>query len=124
GAFVVAIVNDETGPLSSLAHEVVPLHAGPERSVAATKTFIASLSAIAQLVGAWCNDSALANALAALPAALERAWSEDWSEIVTRLGPARDMYVVGRGLAYGTAQQPPLNPKQTCGLPAQPFTSP
>ena len=123
GAFVVAIVNDEAAPLSSIAHDVIPLHAGPERSVAATKTFIASLSAIAQLVGAWCNDSALAESLAALPASLQRAWSEDWSDMTGALAPARDMYVVGRGLGFGTAQEAALKLKETCGLHAEAFSS-
>jgi glucosamine--fructose-6-phosphate aminotransferase (isomerizing) len=123
GAFVVAIVNDEAAPLTSLAHEVVLLHAGPERSVAATKTFIASLAAIAQLVAAWCNDSALAESLSALPAALHRAWSQDWSEMVDRLRTARDMYVVGRGLGFGAAQEAALKLKETCGLHAEAFSS-
>ncbi len=53
GAFVIALVNDTTSPLAALADEVLPLHAGPELSVAATKSYIAALSAIAQLVAAW-----------------------------------------------------------------------
>jgi glucosamine--fructose-6-phosphate aminotransferase (isomerizing) len=123
GAFVVAIVNDEAAPLSSLAHEVVPLHAGPERSVAATKTFVASLSAIAQLVAAWSDDAVLAASLANLPASLERAWTQDWSAMVDNLESARDMYVVGRGLGFGTAQEAALKLKETCGLHAEAFSS-
>jgi glucosamine--fructose-6-phosphate aminotransferase (isomerizing) len=123
GAFVVAIVNDETSPLAALAHEVVPLHAGPESSVAATKTFIASLSAIAQLVAAWCSDDALSEALCDLPALLQRAWAEDWSEMIDKLGSARDLYVVGRGLGFGTAQEAALKLKETCGLHAEAFSS-
>jgi glucosamine--fructose-6-phosphate aminotransferase (isomerizing) len=53
GAFVIALVNDTASPLAALADEVLPLHAGPELSVAATKSYIAALAAIAQLVAAW-----------------------------------------------------------------------
>lgn len=123
GAFVIALVNDETAPLAALADEVLQLHAGPERSVAATKTFIASLSAIAQLVAHWCNDSELLDALAALPALLEQAWTQDWSEAVTKLKVAQDMYVVGRGLGFGTVQEAALKLKETCGLHAEAFSS-
>jgi glucosamine--fructose-6-phosphate aminotransferase (isomerizing) len=123
GAFVVAVLNEEAAPLSSLAHEIIPLHAGPERSIAATKTFIASLSAIAQLVAAWCNDIALSEALATLPALLERASAADWSAVVSKLRTVRDMYVVGRGLGFGTAQEAALKLKETCGLHAEAFSS-
>ncbi len=123
GAFVVAIVNDETAPLAGLAHEILPLHAGPERSVAATKTWIASVAAIAQLVAAWSGDGELDAALAALPALLERAWSLDWSAVADRLKDAHDLYVVGRGLGFGTAQEAALKLKETCGLHAEAFSA-
>jgi glucosamine--fructose-6-phosphate aminotransferase (isomerizing) len=69
GAFTIALVNDVTSPLAELVDEVLPLHAGPELSVAATKSYIAALSAIVQLVAAWTGDEALAKGLSALPAA-------------------------------------------------------
>src|SRR3546814_6909925 len=50
GAIVIAMVNDESAPLVPLADIVIPLRAGPERSVAATKSFIATLSAFAQII--------------------------------------------------------------------------
>src|SRR3546814_10660154 len=50
GAIVIAIVNDENSPLVRLADIVMPLRAGPERSVAATKSFIATLAAFAQIM--------------------------------------------------------------------------
>src|SRR3546814_21143701 len=58
GAFVVALVNAEGSPLAGLADVVIPLSAGVERSVAATKSYIASLAAIAALVAAWAEDDA------------------------------------------------------------------
>src|SRR3546814_11702661 len=50
GAIVIAMVNDESAPLVPLADIVIPLRAGQERSVAATKSLIATLSAFAQLI--------------------------------------------------------------------------
>jgi glucosamine--fructose-6-phosphate aminotransferase (isomerizing) len=96
GAFVIALVNDETSPLAGLADEVAPLGAGPELSVAATKSYITALSAIVQLVGCWTQDDVLLAALADLPNLLEQAWTQDWSSAVDRLKDARNLYVIGR----------------------------
>jgi len=59
GALIVALVNDTESPATAIAHEVLPLEAGPERSVAATKSFIASLAAICGLVAHWAEDREL-----------------------------------------------------------------
>ena len=123
GAFVVALVNDERSPLAGLAHEVVPVRAGAERSVAATKTYLASASAILQLVADWAEDAALGRALAQLPDAMRAAWALDWSEAVARLTNARDLYVIGRGLGFGAAQEAALKFKETCGLHAESFSA-
>jgi glutamine---fructose-6-phosphate transaminase (isomerizing) len=123
GAFVVAIVNDTSSPLASLAHEVMPLHAGKETSVAATKTYLASVAAIADLVAAWTGDEALSDALSRLSDQMTTAWYCDWSAAVTRLKSARDLYTVGRGFGYGAAQEAALKFKETCGLHAEAFSS-
>jgi len=119
GARIVALVNAEESPLAQLADDLLPLHAGPERSVAATKSFLASLSAIVQLVAAWSNDRALAAALEGAPQLLMRAWQLDWSAVVTRLTAANNLYVIGRGLGLGVAQEAALKFKETCGLHAE-----
>ena len=74
GAFVVALVNVEDSPLASLAHEVLPLRAGDEISVAANKSFIASISALLHLATGWRDDVGLAAALQEAPALLRQAW--------------------------------------------------
>jgi glutamine---fructose-6-phosphate transaminase (isomerizing) len=119
GALVVALVNAESSPLAQAADFTVPLCAGIERSVAATKSYIASLSAIVQLVASWARDAQLLEALAGVPALLERAWHLDWSAAVTRLRVAGDLYVIGRGLGLGVAQEAALKFKETCGLHAE-----
>ncbi|HEY1963244.1 MAG TPA: SIS domain-containing protein, partial [Rhizomicrobium sp.] len=67
GAYTLVIVNDEKSPLAELADEVLPLCAGAERSVAATKTYLASAAAVVALVAAWCDDATLHRALSQLP---------------------------------------------------------
>ena len=123
GAFVLALVNDIESPLAQAADEVAPLCAGPETSVAATKSYIAALTAIIGLVSAWGRDEELAAALRAAPAMLERAWALDWSPLVDALRPASSLYVIGRGLGFAVAQEAALKLKETCGLHAEAFSA-
>jgi len=123
GALVVALVNDATSPLAALADRTLPLHAGPERSVAATKSYITALAAIAQLVAAWTQDERLEVALDKLPQVLARAWELDWSPAVVRLKHARNLYVLGRGVGFAVAQEAALKFKETCGLHAEAFSA-
>lgn len=122
GAFVLAIVNDVNSPCARAAHAVLAMSAGPEHSVAATKTFIASLSAIIGLVAHWTDDRALMDALGAAPALLERAWALDWST-ATALAEAHNLYVVARGLGLGVAGEAALKLKETCGIHAEAFSA-
>jgi glucosamine--fructose-6-phosphate aminotransferase (isomerizing) len=119
GAHIVALVNAEDSPLAQLADELIPLCAGTERSVAATKSYIASLAAIVHLVANWTRDAQLAAAVQQAPELLERAWQLDWSAAVTRLTAANNLYVIGRGLGLGVAQEAALKFKETCGLHAE-----
>lgn len=119
GALVVAIVNDADSPLAEVAEITVPMLAGAERSVAATKSYIASLLAIARLVAAWSGDGELDQALAEGPKVLQRAWSLDWSPALRPLAEARSLFVLGRGLSLGVAQEAALKLKETCGLHAE-----
>lgn len=123
GGFVVALVNDVDSPLARQAHLTLPLHAGPELSVAATKSYICSLSAICQLTAVWSDDSALCQAMETLPALLERAWVLPWDAALPALVEARGLYVIGRGLGFGIAQEAALKLKETCGLQAEAFSS-
>ena len=113
------MVNAESSPLAQLADDLIPLGAGPELSVAATKSYIASLAAVVHLVAGWARDEELAAALKSAPPALERAFALDWSAAVTRLTGASNLYVIGRGLGLGIAQEAALKFKETCGLHAE-----
>lgn len=123
GAFTLALVNDVASPLADMADEVIPLHAGPELSVAATKSYIAALSALTHLIAVWSDDQDLQSALSTLPDALARAWALDWSPAVDRLTSARNLYVLGRGLGFGVAQEAALKFKETCSLHAEAFSA-
>ncbi|HET9836309.1 MAG TPA: SIS domain-containing protein [Rhodanobacteraceae bacterium] len=123
GACVVALVNVPDSPLGALADHVIPLRAGPETSVAATKSYLCSLSALLQLAASWSEDAELATALEHLPDALRASWKCDWSAWSEELVDARDLFVVGRGLGLAAAQEAALKLKETCGLHAEAFSS-
>ena len=118
-----ALVNEEGSPLARIAHHVIPLRAGAESSVAATKSFIASLAAIVHLVAIWTQDDELQGSLAGLPEQLARAWQLDWNAGIEPLRTAGSLFVVGRGLGLGIAQEAALKFKETCGLHAEAFSS-
>lgn len=122
GALTCAFVNDAASPLAQAAEWLFPLHAGEERSVAATKSFIAQLVAGARLVASWQDDAALAAALEDLPHALQRAVDTDWSQAVVTLREADRLFVVGRGLGLPVAMEAALKFKETCGIQAEAFS--
>lgn len=123
GAAVVALVNDEESPLGAMADILIPLCAGPERSVAATKSFIAALAAVLDLLAAWTEDSAIDTALSALPETLAESWELDWQCAVPALRIADSMYVVARGHGLAIAQEAALKLKETCGIHAEAFSA-
>jgi glucosamine--fructose-6-phosphate aminotransferase (isomerizing) len=123
GATVLALCNSADSPLVAAADLVVQLHAGPETSVAATKSYLASLAAIARVVASWTQDAALDAALEQLPDLMDRSWRLDWSAALPELESAENLYVVGRGLGLGAAQEIALKFKETCGMHAEAFSS-
>ncbi|MGE5562046.1 MAG: SIS domain-containing protein [Bacillota bacterium] len=123
GACVIALVNEPQSPLAELAEEVLDLGAGAERSVAATKSFIASLAAVSRLVAEWSDDEALRSELSQLPARLREAWELDWSPLTEELAGATDLYVLGRGVGFAVAQEAALKLKETSQLHAEPFST-
>ncbi|OUL96799.1 SIS domain-containing protein [Paraburkholderia hospita] len=123
GALTVAAVNVPGSPLEDACEFYLPLLAGPELSVAATKSYIAMLSVSAQLVAHWQKDEALLDGLKSLPDALRRAGALDWSKAVDELRGAERMIVIGRGLGLAIAQEAALKLKETSGIQAEAFSS-
>jgi len=122
GATTVALVNDATSPLAKSAEWCFPLHAGAELSVAATKSFITSLVAGAQLAGHWQNDAEFLAALSDLPASLSAATNLDWAEAIDVLTPANNIMVVGRGISFPIALEAALKFKETSAIQAEAFS--
>ncbi len=122
GGRTVAFVNDPASPLAQAAGTCIPLHAGPERSVAATKSYLCQLAAGAALASAWQQDAAFAAALQALPEALERATRQDWSPAVDALAGAEHLYVIGRGTGLPVAMEAALKFKEVCGIQAEAYS--
>ncbi|MDC6168305.1 SIS domain-containing protein [Paucibacter sp. XJ19-41] len=122
GARTVAFVNAEGSPLAAAAQHVFGLHAGPEQSVAATKSYIAQLVAGARVVAAWQADEDLSAALQTLPQALERAAALRWDVAVEALKDADKLFVIGRGTGLAIAMEAALKFKETCGIQAEAFS--
>ncbi len=123
GARVVVMVNAADSPLAAVADTVIALHAGPELSVAATKSYICSLSAILHFAAHWREDGKLLDALFEVPQTLRASWSADWSSLSDGLVDARNLFVIGRGFGFGAALEAALKFKETCGLHAEAFSA-
>jgi glutamine---fructose-6-phosphate transaminase (isomerizing) len=124
GAVTIAMVNDEDSPLARDAHALLPLHAGAERSVAATKSMIASLIAGMSLVAHWSEDSELLAALAKLPSILDlSSAAPDSAGAAETLAKAASLFVVGRGATHAIAAEAALKLKETSAIHAEAFSS-
>jgi glucosamine--fructose-6-phosphate aminotransferase (isomerizing) len=123
GATILALCNSPDAPLVAAADLVIELRAGVETSVAATKSYLATLAGLLRMVAAWTQDAALTAALETLPAMMDLSWALDWSAALPLLESADHLYVVGRGLGLGAAQEVALKCKETCGLHAEAFSS-
>jgi glucosamine--fructose-6-phosphate aminotransferase (isomerizing) len=123
GAYVVALVNVTDSPLADVADVVVPLHAGPETSVAATKSYLGALFAVLHIAARWSGKPEIAEAITALPAQLRHGWDADWSALTDGLVDAHNLFVVGRGFGFAGALEAALKFKETCGLHAEAFSA-
>jgi glucosamine--fructose-6-phosphate aminotransferase (isomerizing) len=122
GAATVAFVNDVDSPLAKTCEWVMPLCAGAEKSVAATKSYIAALAAVARLVAHWDRDVRLLEALNTLPKHLTKATTMASAPAVDALAWAERTMVVGRGLGFAVALEAALKLKETCGIQAEAFS--
>lgn len=123
GAMVVALVNDTTSPLAEQAHYTLPLHVGAEKAVAATKSYLATLSAILQLVSVWSGNTALQQAVQQLPQSLQAAIALPQQLTAQALENVAHLVVLGRGLGYAISREIALKLKEVCGIHAEAFSS-
>ena len=118
GALTLAIVNDENSPAAKAADLVLPINAGPEKAVAATKTVALSMIAGTALVAALSRDAELEAGLRRLPRRLADALACDWSDWSHSLIDAPAAFVAARGYGFGTARELALKLTETLRLPA------
>lgn len=125
GAPTLAIVNDPDSPLARAAAEVIPLHAGEERSVAATKTYTAQLAAVALLAISLAGKRTLRKQLAAVPDAMAVALSTEPAvrRMALRLAATSRAVVLARGVNYPTAWEIALKLKELALILAEPYSS-
>ena len=123
GARTVAIVNVSGSPVAEAAELVITLDAGVEKSVAATKSVIASMAACAELVAMIAKDFDLTEALADLPARLHAAYALDWTPFATGLVRAPAAFVTARGFGLGTAREIALKMAETLRLPSLAYSA-
>jgi glucosamine--fructose-6-phosphate aminotransferase (isomerizing) len=121
GTPTLAIVNDPESPLARAADDVIPLHAGPERSVAATKTYTAQLLAVALLASSLSRSRRFAEGLGALPDAVADTLGAEAAarRVAARLAAASRLVVLSRGLNYPTAHEIALKLKELALLDAE-----
>lgn len=123
GIPTLAITNTEDSPLARDADLCLPLCAGPEQSVAATKSFITSAAIAAGLAAAASGDARLSDALQGLPDDLGKALSLRWSEAEDMLSGSQSSFVLGRGPSLPMAQEASLKLKETSGLHAEAYSA-
>lgn len=122
GATTVAVVNVTDSPLAKSADIVLALHAGEEKSVAATKSFIASVAALSGVVAAASEDKGLQAGLGRLPEALAATKPEGREIVEDLLFDARSLFTGGRGTAYAISLEAALKAKETANIHAEAFS--
>lgn len=125
GALTAAITNEVDSDLAAQADHVVALHAGVERSIAATKTYTSELMALALLSATLAEDQAMLATLAHVPAAVANvlAVNDEIRNIAQRYRYMRDCVVIGRGFNYATAFELALKLKELTYTIAEPYSS-
>ena len=117
GALTLAIVNDENSPAAATSELVLPIGAGTEDAVAATKTVVLSMIAGAQLVAALARDDDLDDSLQHLPLRLSGALACDWSAWADSAAGAAAAFVVGRGYGLGCVREIALKVAEILRVP-------
>ena len=126
GRPTIAITNETRSPLAAVADALIALDVGPERSVAATKTYLASLQALARIAAAIAPERVGGVWLDGLPELVSATASEQLSgrERFDRLGDCTLLTAVGRGLDLATAYEAALKLRELSGIPAEAFSPP
>jgi glucosamine--fructose-6-phosphate aminotransferase (isomerizing) len=117
-----AVVNAPESPLAAACEFVLPIAAGPELSVAATKSFVATLGALLRLVAGWSGDERLPGAIERLPARLVTTADLDWGAALGSLSDAESLITIGRGPTLAIAREAALKLKEIANRHAEAFS--
>jgi len=123
GALTIAIVNDVTSPVAEACELTLPVDAGPEHAVAATKSVVLSMVIGAQLIASLTSDQALSEKIGQLPQRFARALACDWSAWSGSLAAARAAFVIGRGFGLAPAREIALKVAETMRLPTLSYSA-
>ena len=123
GSLTVALTNAYTSPLAGACTLALDMLAGPELSVAATKSFVNSAISGLLILAEWTGNAALKNAVVRLPEALQRAVACDWSPLREALEGQSSLYILGRGPSWPIACEAALKFKETSGMHAEAFSA-
>ncbi|UJF24492.1 SIS domain-containing protein [Suttonella sp. R2A3] len=118
----VALVNTIPSPLAEASNHVLDIAAGVEHSVAATKSFVATLSVGLRAFNYLFDDPQLTEAFKTLPEKLDAACALDWSKAVDTLAEVDRLYVIGRGAGLAIAKEAALKCKETCLIQGEAFS--
>ncbi|WP_448954736.1 SIS domain-containing protein [Labrys neptuniae] len=122
GAVSVTLTNTADSPLARAADHAIDIAAGPEKSVAATKTYVNSAVAGLGILAHWADDKALHAALTELPRHLEQAVACDWTAFADALEGTSSVFILGRGPALAIANEVALKFKETCSVHAEAYS--
>jgi glucosamine--fructose-6-phosphate aminotransferase (isomerizing) len=125
GAVTLAVTNDPASPLAKAASVTLPLFAGEEKAIAATKTYTAELFALAMLSVALEGSAERRAALEQVPACIEQvieSVQESVSAAAQGFAKAGKLVVLGRGFNYATAFEVALKIKEICYFIAEPYS--
>jgi glucosamine--fructose-6-phosphate aminotransferase (isomerizing) len=123
GALTIAIVNDVRSPVALACELTLPIGAGLERSVAATKSVVLSMVIGVQLIASITSDHALSEKIAQLPRRFSDALTCDWSAWSGSFAAARAAFVIGRGFGLGPAREIGLKIAETMRLPTLSYSA-
>jgi glucosamine--fructose-6-phosphate aminotransferase (isomerizing) len=125
GALTLAITNDPDSPLGTAAELVIDTVAGPEKAVAATKTYTAQLTAIAMLSAALSGNAEQRDWIKELPEMVGDTLTLDESikDAANRYRYMTKCVVLGRGFNYATAYEWSLKLKELAYVLAEPYSS-
>ena len=123
GALTIAIVNDVTSPVALACELILPVGAGLEYAVAATKSVVLSMVMSGQLIAALTSDHALSEKIKQLPQRFSQALTCDWSAWSGSFAAARAAFVIGRGFGLGPAREIALKVAETMRLPTLSYSA-